>query len=653
MCGIAGILGLSPAGRPTAAQVQAMTGTLHHRGPDEAGVYVDGEIGLGHTRLAIVDLAGGKQPMHVDERSLSVVFNGEIFNHVELREALRAGGHRFQTRSDTEVILRAYQAYGLEMFDRFNGQWAIALWDGPRRRLLLARDRVGVRPLFYTRTRDRLAFASECKALARVPGVKLQLDPRALGQVFHFWSALAPATPFTGIESLPPGHLMLVEDGTVTTRRYWDWRFPRDLEAFPDRPIQDIADELRALLIDAVRLRLRADVPVGAYLSGGLDSSIVAAMIRRYTDTPLRTFSVTFEDPEYDESPYQREMVAHLGTHHSSVACTHADVARAFPRTIWHAETPLLRTAPTPLMLLSETVRAHGYKVVLTGEGADEVFAGYDLFKEAQVRRFWARQPTSRLRPALLRRLYPYLGQSPTAVPGFAESFFGQGLGEAGETTFGHAPRWSTTRRAWRFFSAEVQAALRDWDPRSELQLPDTTGWSPLCRDQYVEAHTLLSEYLLGAQGDRVAMANGVEGRYPFLDFRVIELGNALPVLLKMMGLREKFILRKATADLLPPRVARRTKQPYRAPDSRSFFAGGRAAPYVDELLSPARLRQSGLFDATAVTRLVDKCRAGRSGGATDNMAFVGVLSTMLVDELFVRGTAWPDLQPVETAGAA
>jgi asparagine synthase (glutamine-hydrolysing) len=657
MCGVAGILGLTPAGQPTPAEVAAMTEMLVHRGPDANAVHVDGDIGLGHTRLAIIDLTGGKQPMHSEDGALSVVFNGEIFNHVELREALQARGHRFRTRSDTEVILHAYQVYGTEMFHRFNGQWAIALWDAPRRRLLLARDRVGVRPLFYARTRERFAFASEVKALARLAGVRLALDPRALGQVLHFWTTLAPTTPFQGIESLPPGHLAIVENGDVSVRRYWDWSFPSALGAFPDPPVADLAEEVRAVLIDAVRVRLRSDVPVGAYLSGGLDSSIVTAMIKRFTDTPLRTFSVTFEDPEFDESRYQQAMVEHLGTHHSSVRCTPGEVARAFPRTIWHTETPIVRTGPTPLLLLSESVRAHGYKVVLTGEGADEVFGGYDLFKEAIVRRFWARQPASRLRPALLARLYPYLAQSPTATQAYAESFFGQGLEAGDDPMFAHAPRWSATQRAWRFFSPEVRAAVADWDPKADLRarLPaELSGWDPLCRDQYLECHTLLSGYLLSSQGDRMAMANSVEGRYPFLDFRVIELASTLPVLMKVMGLKEKFILRKATADLLPEVIARRPKQPYRAPDSRSFFHDGQPAPYVAELMSAERLRATNLFDAGAVGKLFEKCRSGRATGAADNMAFVGVLSTMLVDEMFVRGTAWSDIEPrVEAAPAA
>ncbi len=258
--------------------------------------------------------------------------------------------------------------------------------------MVLARDRTGIRPLFYTEAAGRLLFASEIKALFALPEVRRSIDPQALAEICTYWSPLAPRTAFEGVSSLPPGHIMVVTDGARRLHRYWDWEFPEPM-AWPRRTEADYAEELRALLIDAVRLQLRADVPVGAYLSGGLDSSIITSVIHNFTDTPLRTFSLTFEDAEFDESAFQQELVNFLGTTHTSVRCTRSDIANAFPRTIFHAETPIVRTAPAPLMLLSGHVRASGYKVVLTGEGADEVFGGYDLFKEAKIRRFWARSP--------------------------------------------------------------------------------------------------------------------------------------------------------------------------------------------------------------------------------------------------------------------
>jgi asparagine synthase (glutamine-hydrolysing) len=596
---------------------------------------------MAHARLSIIDLAGGKQPLHNEDKSVWIVFNGEIFNYVELQQELASQGHTFSTRSDTEVIVHLYEQYGDDFVHHLNGQYAIGLWDLRKRRLVLARDRVGIRPLFYTTAGNRLLFGSEIKALFAVPDVARRLNLRGLAQTFTFWAAQDPSTIFEGILSLPPGHILTISagGGGPTITRYWDWCFP---EALPDdgRPTDQYAEELRSLLIDSVRLQLRSDVPVGAYLSGGLDSSSIAALIKHYTNSPLRTFSIGFEDAEFDEGAFQHEMIEHLGTNHTSICCTRADICEAFPRTIWHTETPILRTAPTPLLLLSARVRSEGYKVVLTGEGADEVFGGYDLFKEAKVRRFWSRRPDSKVRPLLLDRLYPYLKNSPTSARAYAQQFFRQGMEQIGAPYFGHLPRWSTTRRAWRFFSRDLVESLGEWNPFTAIleTLPSAIQrWAPLCRDQYIEAHSLMSGYLLSSQGDRVAMANSVEIRVPFLDHRVIEFANALPVRYKVMGLKEKYLLKRAMQDFLPKAVSQRPKQPYRAPDSQSFFDCGKPAEYVADLFSPARLRASGYFDAEATTKLFKKCRRGHAIGFADNMAFVGILSTMLLDEMFIR----------------
>jgi asparagine synthase (glutamine-hydrolysing) len=634
-----------------------MIGLLRHRGPDDTGYYVDGDVGLAHARLSIIDLMGGKQPLHNEDRTVWVTFNGEIFNYLELRQELKAQGHTFSSSSDTEVIVHLYEDHGLDFVRRLNGQFAIALWDRKNRHLVLARDRVGIRPLFYTIARGHFLFASEIKSLFTAPGVARRLNLRALAQVFTFWSPIEPSSLFDGVDSLPPGHIMTVdpETGARVVRRYWDWTFP-EVPGPNGRSAEGYAEELRSLLIDSVRLQLRSDVAVGAYLSGGLDSSIIAALVKAYTGAPLRTFSIAFEDEEFDESASQETMVNHLGTQHSALRCTRADIREAFPRTVWHAESTILRTAPTPLLLLSSQVRRAGYKVVLTGEGADEVFGGYDLFKEAQIRRFWARQPGSKVRPLLLGRLYPYLKNSPTSARAYAQQFFRRGLDQVDSPCFGHLPRWITTRRAWRFFSPELAESLRDWDPYQSIleTLPVAIRhWTPLCRDQYIEAHTLMSGYLLSSQGDRVAMANSVEGRFPYLDHRVIEFANGLPAGLKLRGLLEKFLLRQAMADLLPPGICERRKQPYRAPDSQSFFHQGEPADYVADLFNPDRLKARGYFDPAATTKLFEKCRRGQAIGFADNMAFVGILSTMLLDEMFVRPPAAIGSFPTEPAWGA
>ena len=640
MCGIAGFSG--PDVRPDTAHplLQRMIHTLAHRGPDGYGYRAEDGIGLAHARLSIIDLATGDQPIRNPRGTVWTIFNGEIFNYVELRRALEAEGRVFYTQSDTEVIVHLYDRDGDRFVEHLNGQFAIALWDSERRRLLLARDRAGIRPLLYARQNGRVWFASESKALLSVLPQCAVLDPLALAETFSTWSPIEPHTVYRGIESLPPGHTLAIEcDGRETLRHYWDWTFPDAADTSPSRyplSVEAATAELRALLIDAVRLQLRADVPVGAYLSGGLDSSGIVAMIRSFTDTPVRTFSVAFEDGEFDESAYQQAMVRHLRTDHTTLRCSRRDIGEAFPRLIHHTETPVLRTAPVPLMLLAGSVRAHGYKVVLTGEGADEVFGGYDLFKEAKVRRFWAQQPQSRLRPRLLERLYGYLPNSPVRNPAFAQSFFGQGMEHLQRPVFAHAPRWTTSQRALGLLSAEVRAEIGPFNALDavEATLPAGIGrWSPLARDQYVEAKSLLAGYLLSSQGDRVAMANSIEGRFPYLDHRVIEFANRLPPSFKIRGMTEKYLLRRALADLLPDDIVNRSKQPYRAPDSASFFFDGTPRDYVAELMGADRIRAAGYFDAAAVGRLFDKCRGGRATGFADNQAFVGVLSTMLLDQ--------------------
>jgi asparagine synthase (glutamine-hydrolysing) len=645
MCGIAGILDTRRSRAPTREELAAMAAALKHRGPDGAGFFVDRLVGLAHTRLSIIDLAGGTQPIFNEDRTVAVILNGEIFNYRDLTASLKQRGHVFRTRTDTETLVHLYEERGERFVEDLNGQFAIALWDAQRQRLILARDRMGIRPLFFVETADRLVFASEVKALFTQPEVPREIDPEALAALTTFWSVPPPRTIFSRIRTLAPGEVMVCENGKRRTFRYWDWDFSR-ASLVSDASEESLVEQLRERLIDSVRSQLVADVPVGAYLSGGLDSAIVASAIRRFSSTPLRTFSLTFEDREFDESTHQKQMSEWLGAEHTSIRCTRADICREFPRTIRHTESPLVRTAPTPLMMLSGHVRDMGYKVVLTGEGADEVFAGYDLFKEAKVRRFMARQPDSAWRHRLLERLYGYLENSPTRGGVLSGAFFRQGLENSDSATFAHAPRWDTTRRIQRFFSPALGSTAAAFDHVASIAalLPATIGeWPALGRHQYIEAHTLMSGYLLSSQGDRVAMANSVEGRFPFLDHGLVEFANRLPPEKKLFGLKEKYLLKKAAAPWLPAAIVERTKQPYRAPDSSSFFVDGRPAAYVAELLAPDSLACAGLFDATMTARLMEKCASGRAIGFADNMAFVTILSTMLLHRQLIGGESIED----------
>ena len=632
MCGIVGYFGPTVAPSRAEAVLRAMADAVTHRGPDEAGIFTDGELGLGHRRLSIVGLADGQQPMLSHDGNLVVSFNGEIFNYIELRSELVAAGESFRTTSDTEVLLRLFELFGAAALDRLNGDFALAIYDRRSRRLTLARDRMGVRPLYYAWHKGTLVFGSEAKALLAFPGVEAAIDVEALDQIFTLWAPLAPQTAFKGISELPPGHLMVVENGRATLRAWWSLDYP-DGDDNSSRNEDEVADELLELLDDATRIRLRADVPVGAYLSGGLDSSIVTALAARHAGDRLRTFSVTFDSAEHDESAYQAQMVRALGTEHTSIRTGADDIAAAFPGVVRAAERPVLRTAPAPLLRLSGHVHEAGYKVVLTGEGSDEIFAGYDIFREARVRRFVGRNPQSRIRPHLFRRLYHYLPGIQSQSAEYLAAFFGAGKDRLDDPLFSHRPRFHATAQTKLFYSEDLRRTLGGYDATAALAetLPERFGrWHPLHQAQYLETRFLLPGYILSSQGDRVSMANAVEGRFPFLDHRLVEFAARIPTSMKLRGLSEKHILKRAARGLVPESIVARPKQPYRAPDSESF----RNAAYLDAAFATS----TGLFNPTAVQKLAQKARHGSMTGFRDNAAFVGILSTQMWHRQFAGG---------------
>ncbi|MDA8164979.1 MAG: asparagine synthase (glutamine-hydrolyzing) [Desulfobacteraceae bacterium] len=641
MCGIAGIFSYS-AHVPRRRSLERMVYTLTHRGPDGYGFFADEIAGLAHARLSIVDVEGGWQPIPDEAGRLWLICNGEIFNHPELRAGLQARGHRFRTDSDVEVILHLYEEKGPRCLADLNGQFALALYDRYEQSLFLARDRLGILPLFYARHQGAFYFGSEMKAIfAAEPGIPRRLDPEVLAEIFAFWAPVGERTVFEGVRQLEPGHWATVSrDGTVKIEEYWD--FPK---VDPDRHLTEgeAVHRLREILGDAVRLRLRADVEVGAYLSGGLDSSTIAALGQRQAAATLRTFSVTFEDAVFDESEQQQAMVRAIGTCHRTVGCTGGSIGAVFPEVVRHIETPILRTAPVPLYLLSGLVRESGCKVVLTGEGADEVWGGYDLFKEAKIRAFMGKDPGSALRPLLLKRLYPYLALSPTRSAAYASRFFASESSPERDPFFAHRPRWKTNGQLQLFFSPEVRERCNGNHMAALEQrfAGKLEGLDYFSRAQYLESKLLLANYLLCSQSDRVAMAHSVEARFPFLDHRMVELAWQVPPLLRMKALNEKNILRKAAQGLVPEAILARKKQPYMAPDLGSFF--GRESPeYLDYYLSPVLVREAGLLDPEPVAQLLAKCRQPGRRGFRDSMAFVGILSTQILYETFVRAFACP-----------
>jgi asparagine synthase (glutamine-hydrolysing) len=607
-----------------------MAAVLRHRGPDGVGIAPGPRVGLAHTRLSIIDIAGGAQPLANEDGEIMITYNGEVYNYRELRSELEAKGHRFRTRSDTEVLVHGYEQWGPAMLSRLNGQFAFAIYDRRTESVFLARDRFGVRPLFYTMRDGDLFFASEVKAIFATGEVPAALCPQGLDEVFTFWAARAPRTPFENVHSLEPGCFAIWRGGVLKSTRYYAINFPEATDE-PHGALLTLDELMRT----GVSLRMRADVPVGGYLSGGLDSSITSALAAASSPYALRTFSVTFDDPKLDESAFQRLVAGDLGSQHEVAHIGALDIARVFPDVIKHTETPIVRTAPAPMFLLSRLTRQHGIKVVLTGEGSDELFLGYDIFKETALRMFCARQPQSKLRPRLFDRLYPYLGGA-RGGEFWRQSFLN--TGSADDPLYSHLPRFQLTSRIKDFYSADTRMSLVGADVQAELRasLPsDFHGWSPTNRAVYIEMVTLLSSYLLSSQGDRMGMAHGVEGRFPFLDHRLFEFAAALPGKSKLRGLREKDILRRWAKDVVPASVATRPKQPYRAPDVPAFF-GNSSTPYVEELLDEAAIRQKGIFDPRAVKGLVRRCRAGQATGFAENQALVAILSTQLWCEQFL-----------------
>lgn len=638
MCGIAGIFNRKTKRNVDVPVLNNMIHSLFHRGPDEDGFYVKDNIGLGQRRLSIIDLSTGTQPIFNEKKDICVVFNGEIYNYVELREDLEKKGHRFYTTSDTEVIVHLYEEYGNHCLQYLNGQFAIALWDERNKKLLLARDRVGIRPLFYSILDDgTFLFGSEMKALFCHPGITPEIDPNGLGQVFTFWVSVPPRTVFKKIDELPPGHFMTITPGSIETESYWKLQYPGEKE-YENRPLEYYTGHLKELIYNAVTLRLRADVPVAAYLSGGIDSSVITALVKKYHNNDLITFSVAFDDALYDERSYQEEMVRFLGTDHRMVVADYKKIGNAFGDVVKFAEKPMIRTAPSPLYILSGLVRENGIKVVLTGEGADEVFGGYNIFKEDKIRRFWAESPKSTVRPRLLLRLYPYISRDPRTNR-FWQGFFKKGLEDTGNKYYSHLIRWNNTSQIRRFFNEGYSEAFDDAGIFGALDRyidPDILRWHPLCRAQYLEKTLFMSGYLLSSQGDRMMMGHSVEGRFPFLDHNVIEFANTIPPKYKIKVLNEKYILKRAYEDMLPRRVVGRDKQPYRAPIYQCFVGGEGLA---SEMLKRETIESYGYFNPDVVERLLVKFSQGdgKNISARDDMALVGIVSLQLLHHHFLK----------------
>ena len=453
-------------------------------------------------------------------------------------------------------------------------------------------------------------------------------------------------TIFKDIKELPAGSFLKLKGNKLSITKYWDFNF-----ALPDKLLNYTTDDIvqlsKELLLDAVSIRLRADVPVGSYLSGGLDSSGITALVNKNFNNKLNTFGIRFEEESFDEGKYQKEMVSNLNVEHTEIFVSNKKIGELLPDVIWHCEIPLLRLSPVPLFMLSKLVNQNGFRVVLTGEGADEVFGGYNIFKETLIRAFWAKFPNSDVRPRLLERLYPYIFKDAKSKANL-KSFFKLGIGNPNDPFFSHIVRWYNTSRIKRFFSDDILSEYKDYDPYSDLNEilpPDFSNYDALSKAQYLEMKIFLSNYLLSSQGDRVSMAHSLESRMPYLDYRIIEFMSNVPSYLKIRGLNEKSILKKVFKDILPPSILRRPKNPYRAPIRNSLIKNN--LKYVDEYLAEENIKKYNLFNPSMVTKLKEKLTNSNNVSEFDSMAFAGILTSQILNDLFVENFNSKLIEPI------
>lgn len=643
MCGIAGILNPARPADSLGSDIESMLAMIGHRGPDGAGYVVDDGFAMGTVRLAILDPEAGAQPFADRTGRYWLCYNGEIYNYRELRAELEAKGCRFSTHCDTEVVLNAWISWGPDCLRRFNGGFAFAVYDSSTGGVFLARDRFGKRPLFYVRQGDTLLFASEMKAFLAIPGFAFEQDPEQLSSILGQWTPLPHQSGFTGIESLPMGQWLAFRNGSLSVDTYGELRFDEG----PDVATEDDALELiRERLTRSVELRLRSDVEVGVYLSGGVDSAIVAALAKDFSTRPLSTFSVEFEDAEFDESADQQLVSSYLGTRHHAQRITHADIAGHTPAAVFHAEVPAFRSAFVPMHILSKRTRDEGIKVILSGEGADEAFLGYDLFKETLLREAWERLPDG-VRRSRLERLYPHLShygpEDIAAVTGLYHQFSSEKM----PGLFSHELRFQNG-----LFSARLlKNAGSPFAAITELVANQDgyAGLSPVEKAQWLEYKTLLPGYLLSTQGERMSLAHGVENRCPFLDPEVFAL--ATSVNLKFDdGFTEKRLLREAFRSKLPERIIDKRKFPYRAPDAAAFAA--ERPDYLDLVLSETELAKIPFLNAKFAERLANKVltKPANEISTKENQTFLYLLSICLLNRAFVRreGLPVPALPPLE-----
>jgi asparagine synthase (glutamine-hydrolysing) len=630
MCGIAGLITKE---KVEYELIKEMIQSIKHRGPDDTGIYIEDNVGLAHSRLSIMDPRNGRQPITNEDDSIVIIFNGEIYNYLVLRKDLEEKGHLFKNNSDTAILPHMYEEYGSGMFEKLNGQFAIAIWDRLKHRLLLGRDRLGEKPLYYYHNNETFSFASEAKAIFKSGVVDAVVSPISLKQVFTYWTTLSNRSIFEDIYQIPPGCCLVYENCHTYIEAYWKINYSKSRNT-GNKNTPDYINELEDKLIKSIKGRMMADVPISFYLSGGLDSSLIAGIAARISNQNLNTFSITFDDNNFDESIYQNYMSKHLETNHQKVMFSKSQIPSIIKEVIYHTEVPLLRSGAFPMYVLAKLVESNDIKVALSGEGSDELFGGYDIFREVKIREFCSRNPESKYRSALYKRVNNFV-QELNKQPASSLSLYYNNP-NAQSWFSSHYSRWRLGTYSQQFFSSDYSEIMKDNDELKQIEelLPkDFMTWTPLQQAQYLEVETLFSNYLLSSQGDRVSMAASIECRYPFLDYDLVEFANSIPDNKKIMGLNEKYIVKKLAKKYVPEMIVKRKKFPYRAPINISELMKDE---YVRHMINSERLRQYGIFNPSSVEKFLSAAALKQIPNERDCMLLMGILTTQILYDEFV-----------------
>ena len=633
MCGIVAMY--SRRDPVTATPLERATHSLYHRGPDGQRIWIspDRKVGLGHARLSIIDLSTGDQPIASEDERTRIIVNGEFYGYEATQRELEARGHHLRTRSDSEIALHLYEDFGTQCLQHLRGEFALVLWDQNRRRIFAARDRFGIKPLFYAWHQDTLYFASEVKALFAA-GVPARWDEESVYQAVSF-GAMQMRTLYDGVYQIPPGHFLLATEKHLQVNQYWDFDYPKAEEAAPRRSDADYAAEFRYELEEAVRIRLRADVPVGVYLSGGLDSCSVLGLAAKHHPEPIRAFTLTFEQAAYDEGPIAKEMAAMAGAEFNPIPICQQNLAENFADAIAQAETLCVNAHGVAKFLLSCAVRNAGYKVVITGEGSDEILGGYPHFRRDML--LYNREGQD---PEAIKELLSWLDDHNSVSRGLLLPDGDTGPLDGVRRILGYVPSWIETfsSRAVkmrplldgafreRFSCSEgVYGILDEVDARSQL-----TGRDPLHQSLYLWSKTVMAGYILTMLGDRMEMAHSIEGRVPFLDHKLVELIRSQPVNQKIRGMTEKYVLREAVKDVITDTVYQRQKHPFLSPPA-TLNPDETFSIYVQDTLRGSVMKSMPFFDQKQVVRLLDGLPQMDDGARTANDQVLMLLVSMCV----------------------